>query len=283
MLYRRAGNASRQEAAARRTIELDPNLADGYAALGQSERGRQKLVLYEELISKALALDPNNEGILFSYGNHLGAVGRLKEALTTYQRVRALEPLVSVFNGNLSDALWLNGQDEAALAILKDLPGSLPGGMSPGGLREMAMIHAAAGRFKEAADAMDQLSTRNISPEFAAISKEAARLLRTAPTKYPSPQNLPRLGPGPNDGLAGFVYLYIGAEGRALEEYEERGERGFFNPGPLTLLWHPSYAPVRKMERFKTYVRKAGLVDYWRAKGWPEVCRPVGADDFVCE
>jgi tetratricopeptide (TPR) repeat protein len=262
---------------------LDPNLADGYAALGQLERGRQKLVLYEELVSKALALDPTNEGILFSYGNHLGAVGRLKEALATYQRVRALEPLVPVFNGNLSDALWLNGQDEAALAILKELPGSLPGGMSPGGLREMAMIHAAAGRFKEAADAMEQLSTRSISPEFAAISKEAARLLRTAPAKYPSPQDLPRLGPGPLGGLAGFVYLYIGAEGRALEEYEERGERGFFNPGPLILLWHPSYAPVRKMERFKTYVRKAGLVEYWRAKGWPEFCRPVGADDFVCD
>ena len=41
--------------------------------------------------------------------------------------------------------------------------------------------------------------------------------------------------------------------------------------------------PVRKTERFKALVRKAGLVDYWRARGWPDLCRPMGADDFVCD
>jgi TolB-like protein/Flp pilus assembly protein TadD len=276
--FYRGRDNNRQEAMARRAIELDPNLADGYLALGAVEGGRQKSVLAEELFSKALALDPNNENVLFTYGNFLGRVGRVKEALATYQRLRALEPFVPLYNGNVSDALWLNGQDEAAIAILKDLPqGGLPVGMSPGGLREMAMIHAAAGRYREAADAIQQLSTMNVSPEVAAISKEAARLLRTAPAKYPSPQDLPRLGP------AGFVYLYIGAESRALEDYEQQAEAGFFSPGLISLLWHPSYAPVRKMERFKTYVRKAGLVDYWRAKGWPEFCRPVGTDDFACD
>jgi hypothetical protein len=39
---------------------------------------------------------------------------------------------------------------------------------------------------------------------------------------------------------------------------------------------------LRKTERFKAYVRKAGLVDYWRARGWPDLCRPVGEDDFIC-
>jgi TolB-like protein/Tfp pilus assembly protein PilF len=276
--FYRGRDNNRAEAMARRAIELDPNLAEGYVALGVVEGGRQKTVLADELYSKALALDPNNENVLFVYGNFLGRVGRVKEALATYQRLRALEPFVPLYNGNVSDALWLNGQDDAAIAILKDLPqGSLPPGMSPGGLREMAMIHAAAGRYREAADAMQQLSAMNVPPEIAAIAKDAARLLRTAPAKYPSPQDLPRLG------QAGFVYLHIGAESRALEDYEEQGEAGIFRPGAMILLWHPSYAPVRKMERFKTYVRKAGLVDYWRAKGWPEVCRPVGADDFACE
>ena len=48
------------------------------------------------------------------------------------------------------------------------------------------------------------------------------------------------------------------------------------------LLWHPSYAPVRKTERFKTYLRNAGLVDYWRQKGWPDLCHPTTGDDFDC-
>ncbi len=36
------------------------------------------------------------------------------------------------------------------------------------------------------------------------------------------------------------------------------------------------------MERFKAFVRKAGFVDYWRAKGWPEQCHPTTGDDFTC-
>ena len=51
----------------------------------------------------------------------------------------------------------------------------------------------------------------------------------------------------------------------------------------LVPLWAPSYAPVRKTERFKAFVRAAGMVDYWRAKGWPDLCHPIGADDFACD
>jgi hypothetical protein len=30
-------------------------------------------------------------------------------------------------------------------------------------------------------------------------------------------------------------------------------------------------------------VRRIGLVDYWRARGWRDHCHPLGADDFACE
>jgi hypothetical protein len=33
---------------------------------------------------------------------------------------------------------------------------------------------------------------------------------------------------------------------------------------------------VRKGERFKTLVREAGLVNYWLAHDWSDLCRPVG-------
>jgi hypothetical protein len=61
------------------------------------------------------------------------------------------------------------------------------------------------------------------------------------------------------------------------------------------LPWFPVFAPVRKTEPFKAYVRKSGLVDYWRARGWPDLCRPavperdsaktspMGASDFECD
>jgi hypothetical protein len=76
--------------------------------------------------------------------------------------------------------------------------------------------------------------------------------------------------------------LVLGEPERALDRYEENAAGGLYNLADISLLWHPSYAPVRKMERFKTFMRKANFVEYWRAKGWPEQCHPTTADDFEC-
>ena len=41
---------------------------------------------------------------------------------------------------------------------------------------------------------------------------------------------------------------------------------------------------MRQLPEFKEWVREIGLVDYWRGTGkWPDLCHPVGDDDFVCE
>jgi len=68
-----------------------------------------------------------------------------------------------------------------------------------------------------------------------------------------------------------------------LEYHEGNLKIGYSGGMELVPLWAPSYAPVRNTERFKAFVRAAGLVDYWRVRGWPDLCRPVGADDFACE
>jgi hypothetical protein len=59
-------------------------------------------------------------------------------------------------------------------------------------------------------------------------------------------------------------------------------EGGNLNVTETVWLWHPSYAPVRKTEGFKSFAREAGFVEYWRAKGWPDVCHPTTGDDFEC-
>jgi hypothetical protein len=68
-----------------------------------------------------------------------------------------------------------------------------------------------------------------------------------------------------------------------MQAYEDDLASGAPNLGTSVFLWHPSYAPVRKTDRFQAYVRRAGFVDYWRAKGWPPFCRATAGDDFECE
>jgi len=39
----------------------------------------------------------------------------------------------------------------------------------------------------------------------------------------------------------------------------------------------------RDSKQFKDYVRQARLQTYWRKHGWPDLCRPLGDDDFECD
>jgi hypothetical protein len=40
---------------------------------------------------------------------------------------------------------------------------------------------------------------------------------------------------------------------------------------------------VRQLPRFKEFMREISLVNYWKKFGWPDLCRPVGDDDFECD
>ena len=262
------------EAAARRAIHLDPRLPDAYLALAVLENGRGKLVATEELRLKALELSPNNPEALQSYIPLLANVGRRQEALAMAQQLHALEPHVPTVNNDVGEILWENGEDTAAIEMLLPI-------IDVGRVRSsLAMIYASQSRYKEAADLLELNLPAGMPEHYARLSRTAGGILRTAPAKAVSPEDLPELCAF----ALGFVYLYVGASERSLEYYESVIESGSVGGagGDTAFLWHPSYAPVRKLERFKTFVRKSGLVDYWRVKGWPELCRPLGADDFVC-
>ncbi len=53
-------------------------------------------------------------------------------------------------------------------------------------------------------------------------------------------------------------------------------------PGDVAYQLAPSMGPVRQTARFKSYVRAAGFVDYWKANGWPDLCHPTTGDGFAC-
>ena len=191
--------------------------------------------------------------------------GGVKEAAETLERAYALEPFTPQIALDTAQDRWLTGQNDAAIALAQTLR---PINRAP----TLAKIYATIGRYGEAADALMEIAN---DPNSAAA--QAAQLLRTAPAKTDSLETLPRL-----PANLEFVYLHVGAQERAIAVYERRAEVGFLGANTTAFVWHPSYAPVRKTERFKALMRKVGLVEYWRAKGWPEFCKPVGADDFEC-
>jgi len=61
----------------------------------------------------------------------------------------------------------------------------------------------------------------------------------------------------------------------------EKGIR--INATGVFKIWLPVMREVRQLPQFKEFVRELGLVDYWNRFGWPDLCRPVGDDDFECD
>jgi hypothetical protein len=186
--------------------------------------------------------------------------------------MRLLEP----FSPGLATAharlLWTNAQYDTLIALAKTL-------RPLDRARALAAGYAALGRYSGAADAL--LESPQQVAGFAAAqrfddSQSASKVLRMAPGKLTAPD-----APKIRETLD-FVFLYVGLPERVMDDLEGRITLGHFSPGNFSRVWHPDFAPVHKMERFKTYVRAAGLVDYWRAKGWPDLCHPTTGDDFAC-
>jgi TolB-like protein len=259
--------------AARRAIKTDPKNAFAYGALASLEYHQKKWVEADDLFGQALMLDPNDPEILQAYGNILEASGHLKTALIVKQKQLMLEPFVPIYAETLANAMQFNGQVAESIPILEKVVADPTSGY----FRDvfLAQAYAATGRFKEAADTL-LLSTGNqVSRQSV---EDAARLLRQAPQKVAAPQNLPAFY-----SELHFVYAYAGAPDRIMEFSERGAEIGYTHAAALYDLWQPYSAPLRKTERFKALMRKVGLVDYWRAKGWPDLCKPTTGDDFACE
>jgi tetratricopeptide (TPR) repeat protein len=177
--------------------------------------------------------------------------------------------LVPIFNQITATVLWENGRNDEAIAILKTSPPAFVPRLY------LPRVYASMGRYSAAADTLLDTPSGDYLP---GALEEAIRLLRTAPAHAASPKTIV------SAGALGFVYLYVGAPDRALDFFEGLAEAGYPALGNApSFLWAPSYAPLRKTERFKAYVRKVGMLDYWRQRGWPDLCRPQGADDFVCD
>jgi tetratricopeptide (TPR) repeat protein len=207
--------------------------------------------------------------VLGRYVAWLGNVGRSQDSATISRKVRALDPLVPRNAYNAAMDLQSLGEYDASISLLEQIRSdAIPNDQRN---RSLAQAYAGIGAYAKAADLLlsskgDIYSRRSI--------EDAARLLRTAPARASEP--LPEL-----EGQLRFVYAYVGAAERDLEVVEQQIVNRYIFM--LSSLWNPQYASIRKTERFKRLVRNAGLVDFWRARGWPDLCRPVGSDDFECD
>lgn len=123
----RLGDIKLLEKHFRRLIELKPDSAQGYNALGYSlaDRGIQ-LSEAERLIDKALALSPDDHYILDSKGWVLFRLGRMGEALEFLRRAYGKNPEPEIA-AHIGEVLWAMGERSEAEALWRAADKAHPG------------------------------------------------------------------------------------------------------------------------------------------------------------
>ena len=59
---------------------------------------------------------------------------------------------------------------------------------------------------------------------------------------------------------------------------------GRYEMRPTTnIFWQPLFSGYRASAQFKEVMKERGILNYWRETGFPDICRPIGEDDFECE
>jgi hypothetical protein len=76
-----------------------------------------------------------------------------------------------------------------------------------------------------------------------------------------------------------MLAVYFGDPEFALKV---KGEELRVSTTRITALWYPVMSGIRQSQGFKDLVTDLNLVEYWRAYGWADACRPLGEDDFDC-
>jgi len=253
-------------------MELNPESATGHRTLAAIRSARFDWIGAEQGYSRAIELLADRS-IITSYGGVLLRSGRTTEARKQYGIAEALE--------------WLGGRPATL-----DWHASLAQGRFDEA-REISNWQIAANRIDNNLDiALNERDPDKIRAAIQAMPKASAAYIAIyAPmlAEFDSPERilsiLREVYRDENLQWArkvhdiSMVAAYFGDPQFALKV---KGQRLRTNPVRIFTLWYPVMSDVRQLPEFKELVTDLNLVEYWRAYGWADACRPLGDDDFTC-
>lgn len=155
--------------AAKRALELDPKLAEGYAALAGVEESDWNWSAAEGLYRKSIALNPTLAAACGCYGLELLILGRNEEAIRELRRAQMLDPMEASHSAVLAMAFSRLGRTsesemEARKALAMDSTNwlaqlALAWNVAAAGQPEKALVLLTGGSSQS-----DSLDFRKLSP-----------------------------------------------------------------------------------------------------------------------
>jgi|KBSSwiStaDraftv2_1062776.scaffolds.fasta_scaffold13296_5 TolB-like protein/DNA-binding winged helix-turn-helix (wHTH) protein/Tfp pilus assembly protein PilF len=259
---------------AQRAIDLDPTLSKPYAIRAELAETRHEWGEAEALFREALRLNPNDTDSGYWYAAMLGHTGRSRDALAVLLRYEKLDPISAVLLHDIGVMYDRQGDVQRACEYYRR---TTQLGSSPYPWLRVAECAEREGNLAAAEEA-ERTAERQFDfekPIFSLVRKArtdpaAAREARAA---LLDAQKLGRV-------YFAKTFAALGDYDDAFDAMESSLLRGNFVP--LRDLWWRDGAKLRAHPRFRPFVERIKLVEYWKKSGWPDVCRPVG-DSFTCD
>ncbi|MEO6263426.1 MAG: tetratricopeptide repeat protein [Luteimonas sp.] len=263
-------------AAAERAAALDPDAAATEHALANVARARFQYADAERHYLRAMQLDPSYPDVREDYAELLFEVGRVEDSARAARQLVTLDPYfivgwVRVLHAAI--ALDMRADVEESVRQLHVLaPGNFIGKF---GSFDYALAY---GRVDETRAALAELATR--SPQDATIARQLLPWalgetgvnmdgVRAAIMDLPPGEASPYLVA--RQDVAGYNE-YLQSSGAILQAYYFAD---LYRSRPM------GHAMLRD-PRVKAMLVRYGFPAYWREKGWPAGCRPLGETDFEC-
>lgn len=264
--------------AAQRALALQPGLADAglVVALVAAREGRQAQALAQ--FAQIVVEHPRHSLARLWYGVQLFRTGYAKAALEQLSTAVELDPAYGLILDWHARALLVNGQREQARqgAVRAVQLGRTQG--------RVTLMHYCLGSDEMLSCMQSQLQ------EFPDMDWA---FLERVPDLALDPSGLPvalawadSQGDVDSESLQRSEYAkasFLLVAGDSVAFFEQLGRVGAFDDTYPTVLWSASAQRHRQSDEMQRWATETGLVDLWRNRGWPDLCRPAGTDGFTCD
>jgi tetratricopeptide (TPR) repeat protein len=248
---------SEADAAIRRALELDPNLAEAHASLGQWRFYYDwNWTGSEQAFKRAIELNAGSVSGHQQYGRSLAFLGRYGDALTELKRARELDPLSIIANAYLGQLYFFQRQYDRAAEQLE-----LARRLNPNHAlvrHNMGELYLAEGRFAEAVAEFDKSIGTSDEPSAHYLAMLGCAYAR-ANRREEAIETLRQLTRRSEKGLVsafdmGSLYIALGDKEQALAWLERGYEQRDYWLAQLKA-W-PWFDPLLSDRRFQNLLRR---------------------------
>ena len=262
---------------AEKALELDPKLAEARTQMAEAAAYEHQWGEAINAYEKAIWSEPRNPTTYQWFAEALVSMGYLKQALAQIKLAYALDPASPVVNVSLTWIAATNYEDDLAYRhadIARGLDLEVKADESlffalarRGEWERMHQFYDSIGPLPKAMHTcVDTVRDPALKPQ---LEMEVEQFIAS----YEGPAS-----------IVGMMWCRaLGGQAEAaaqlLGEYADRDwskTKGFWES-------NEGATAMRQTSAFKETLKRLGLVDFYRERGWPDVCEALGEDDFKCE